>query len=109
MEHELRTTANFAPRNKLLGWYVGGLNYQIEHHLFPRVCSVHYPALSKLVEATAREHGLTYRVLPSFRAAIASHLRLLQKLSRRPVPENLCPLECPVSAAAQGAVAAQVG
>ena len=104
MEHELRTTANFAPRNKLLGWYVGGLNYQIEHHLFPRVCSVHYPALSKLVEATAREHGLPYRVLPSFRAAIASHLRHLKKLSRPPVPENLAALECPVAAARAAAV-----
>src|SRR5690606_27877679 len=44
--HEMETTANFAPRNRLLSWYVGGLNYQIEHHLFPQVCSVHYRGIS---------------------------------------------------------------
>jgi hypothetical protein len=47
--HQMMTTSNFAPRNLLLSWYVGGLNYQIEHHLFPKVCSVHYPAVSQII------------------------------------------------------------
>jgi len=85
MEHELRTTSNFAPRNRLVGWYVGGLNYQIEHHLFPRVCSVHYPAISRLVEATAKKHDLPYQSIPTFRSALASHLRMLKQFSRPPV------------------------
>ena len=45
--HQVRTTANFAPRNKLISWFVGGLNFQIEHHLFPKVSHVHYPAISR--------------------------------------------------------------
>lgn len=76
--HELDTTANFAPRNHLLNWYVGGLNFQIEHHLFPKICSRHYPALSPIVERLAAKHGLPYHVHPTFRGAIASHLRTLK-------------------------------
>jgi len=77
--HEMETTANFAPSNRLLGWYVGGLNYQVEHHLFPRVCSIHYPALSRIVEATADRHGLPYHSYRTFTGAIASHLRTLRR------------------------------
>ncbi len=53
--HEMKTTANFARTNRLLCWYVGGLNFQIEHHLFPKVCSIHYPAISRIVEQVAAE------------------------------------------------------
>jgi linoleoyl-CoA desaturase len=78
--HEMATTANFARRSRLLSWYVGGLNYQIEHHLFPRVCSVHYPALSSIVEAVAHKHGMPYHDQPTLAAAIRSHYRMLRKL-----------------------------
>ncbi|MEO8479495.1 MAG: acyl-CoA desaturase [Gemmatimonadota bacterium] len=76
--HELDTTANFAPTNALLSWYVGGLNFQVEHHLFPKICSRHYPALSLIVARLAAKHGLPYHVQPTFRSAVASHLRTLK-------------------------------
>jgi linoleoyl-CoA desaturase len=82
--HEMITTANFAPHDKLLGWYVGGLNYQIEHHLFPKICSIHYPAISTIVRETAEEHGVPYNSQPTLFAAIRSHYRMLKQLGRDP-------------------------
>jgi len=79
MIHEMITTNNFARDNKLLCWYVGGLNFQIEHHLFPRICSVHYPPISSIVEQTAREFGIPYNQNDTFFGAIASHYRTLKK------------------------------
>ena len=78
--HEVETTANFAPRSRLAAWYLGGLNFQIEHHLFPRVCHVHYPALSKIVEGTCREFQIRYVSYPTICAAIVAHYRFLRKL-----------------------------
>ncbi len=75
--HQLLTTSNFAPTNKLLSWYVGGLNFQIEHHLFPNICHVHYKNLSKIVKKTAEEYGVPYNVMPTFRNAISQHAKLL--------------------------------
>jgi linoleoyl-CoA desaturase len=80
--HQMMTTSNFAPRNHLLSWYVGGLNYQIEHHLFPKVCSVHYPAISSIVRRVAREHGVPYHEQPTLLLAIRSHYRMLKRLGR---------------------------
>ena len=80
--HQMLTTANFAPGNRLLSWYVGGLNYQIEHHLFPNICHVHYRALSKIVKATAEEFKLPYNSEPTFIGALISHGKMLNQLSR---------------------------
>lgn len=77
--HEMSTTANFARHNPVINWYVGGLNFQIEHHLFPRVCSVHYPAIAPIVEQTAREHGVPYHAHPTLFAAMRSHYRMLRQ------------------------------
>lgn len=78
--HEMETTSNFGRNNRLLCWYVGGLNFQVEHHLFPRVCSIHYPAISPIVEEVARKYNVPYHAQPTFRAAVASHYRMLKKL-----------------------------
>jgi linoleoyl-CoA desaturase len=86
--HEMETTSNFGRHNRLLCWYVGGLNFQIEHHIFPRVCSVHYPAISDLVRATAAEYGIVYHQHDTLREAIRSHYRMLRELGRRPVGED---------------------
>jgi linoleoyl-CoA desaturase len=80
--HQVTTTVDFARGNRLLGWYVGGLNYQIEHHLFPKVCHVHYPALAKIVEAACARHGIRYTAQPSLRAAVAANMRWLRTLGR---------------------------
>lgn len=82
MVHEMETTSNFARDNRLLSWYVGGLNFQVEHHLFPRVCSVHYPAISRIVEAVARRNGVVYNSQPTFRAAVRSHYVMLRRFGR---------------------------
>jgi len=80
--HEMRTTANFARRNRLLSWYVGGLNFQIEHHLFPQVCSIHYPKISDIVRDVAHRHGVPYNDHPTLRKSIGSHYRMLKQLGR---------------------------
>ncbi len=78
--HQLYTTANFAPGNKILSWYVGGLNYQVEHHLFPQICHIHYAKIAKIVKATAEEYGLPYHSQKHFRGAIYKHAQMLYKL-----------------------------
>jgi linoleoyl-CoA desaturase len=78
--HQVTTTVDFARHNRLLGWYLGGLNFQVEHHLFPKVCHVHYPALSAIVEETCRAHGVRYRAQPTLRAALAANVRWLRDL-----------------------------
>ncbi len=80
--HELATTSNFGPKNWLLTWYVGGLNFQIEHHLFPNICHVHYQKIAPIVEKTAKEYGLNYNLKPRFRDALASHFRMLKQLGQ---------------------------
>jgi len=81
-EHEMRTTANFGTNSKLLTYFLGGLNFQVEHHLMPYVSHVHYPAISPIVKETAQEFGLPYCESPSMMAAIASHCRLLYELGK---------------------------
>lgn len=83
--HQLETTANFARNNKLLNWYIGGLNYQIEHHLFPRISHINYPALSKIVEKTCREYGIRYFSFDTLGSSINSHYTWLFKLGRSEV------------------------
>ncbi|HRN57084.1 MAG TPA: acyl-CoA desaturase [Agriterribacter sp.] len=82
--HQVKTTANFAANNKFLSWLVGGLNFQIEHHLFPRISHVHYPAISKIVQQTCRQFGLQYIYYPSLGAAVASHYRFMKQLGQKP-------------------------
>jgi linoleoyl-CoA desaturase len=78
--HQVETTVNFARHSKLQTWFLGGLNFQVEHHLFPRICHVNYPELSKLVEETCREFGVRYRQHPTFRLGLLSHFRWLRRM-----------------------------
>ena len=78
--HQLETTSNYAPTSRILSWYIGGLNYQIEHHLFAHVSHVHYPEISKIVKATAEEYGIQYRSYRTFWAALRDHARMLKQL-----------------------------
>ncbi len=89
--HQMRTTANFAAGSKLASFLLGGLNRQIEHHLFPKVCHVHYPQIAKIVKQTALEFDLPYIESPTFMAALKSHYRLLRKFGKeayqlQPIP-----------------------
>ena len=82
--HQVETTVDFARRSRVESWLLGGLNFQIEHHLFPKVCHVNYPAISKVVEQTCREFGVKYREHISFRAGLASHFRWLRRMGTPP-------------------------
>lgn len=82
--HQIETTVNFAPRNWLATWYLGGLNYQIEHHLFSDICHIHYPAISKMVEKTCQDFSVLYVSYPTVRSALAAHYRFLKTLGKRP-------------------------
>ena len=78
--HQIESTANFATSSKSLYWFLGGLNFQIEHHLFPRVSHIHYPAISRLVKEACRESNVVYHEYTSMFRAIASHLLHLRRL-----------------------------
>jgi linoleoyl-CoA desaturase len=75
---QIETTVDFARENRLLTWYVGGLNFQIEHHLFPKICHLHYPALAPIVEQVCGEFGIRYRANETMLRAVASHYRFLR-------------------------------
>ena len=78
--HQLNTTVNFSRNNKWLSWYVGGLNFQVEHHLFPKISHVHYPAISHIVKQTAEEYDIPYLENKSFAAALILHFRYMYKI-----------------------------
>jgi linoleoyl-CoA desaturase len=81
--HQIQTTANFATRSRLVTWFCGGLNFQIEHHLFPKMSHIHYPEVSKIVKATCQEYGIKYIEFPRVTAAMRSHWKLLYDLGRK--------------------------
>lgn len=78
--HQMRTTANFANGSTIFSWFIGGLNYQIEHHLFPHICHVHYKDISSIVKATAAEYNVPYNHHPTFLGALKSHFKVLNQL-----------------------------
>lgn len=80
MRHQLKTTANFAPDSRFWNFFTGGLNHQIEHHLFYKICHIHYPALAPIVADVARKHGAPYHVNATFSSALASHVRTMKRL-----------------------------
>ncbi len=81
--HQFETTSNFAPKSNLLFWLIGGLNYQVEHHLLPDVCHVHYNKLTNIVAETAKEFGMPYHVKKSIYHAIVDHTKMLRLLGRK--------------------------
>ena len=82
--HQLHTTTNFGHRHRVFSWYVGGLNYQVEHHLFPNICHVHYRAIAPIVEQTAREFGLPYKSKETFLDAVVAHAAQLKLMGQKP-------------------------
>ena len=82
--HQLYTTTNFAPNNKFMSWYTGGLNHQVEHHIFPHISHIHYGKIAKIVKETAREYDLPYNEYKTFTKAIAEHFNQLKTLCAKP-------------------------
>jgi len=82
--HQVQTTVDFARTNRFLTWYLGGLNFQIEHHLFPRVCHVHYPRIADIVQTASAEFGVRYTAHEGLFRAVSSHWRWLRRMGRPP-------------------------
>lgn len=82
--HQLYTTTNFAPNNKFISWYTGGLNHQVEHHIFPHISHIHYGKIAKIVKETALEYDLPYNEYKTFTKAIAEHFNQLKTLGAKP-------------------------
>jgi linoleoyl-CoA desaturase len=86
---QVLTTANFARKNKIVNWYVGGLNFQIEHHLFPRISHIHYPKISTIVKQTCAEFNIPYNDFPSMTSAVISHFKMMKEFGQNemmPIP-----------------------
>ncbi|MES2555323.1 MAG: acyl-CoA desaturase [Bacteroidota bacterium] len=84
--YQIATTSDFAPRNKVVSWFLGGLNFQVEHHLFPRISHVHYPAIQQIVAKICADYGVEYRYYPTMNAALASHFRHMKHLGQMDHP-----------------------
>lgn len=82
--HQVKTTANFSVGNKILSWFAGGLNYQVEHHLFPKISHIHYPAISKFVVDQCIKYGLQYNSIPTMKVAVISHFRFIKSMGKKP-------------------------
>ena len=80
--HQLKTTLDFAQKSWLFSWFVGGLNFQVEHHLFPNICHIHYKKIAPLIKQTAEEFNLPYYTKKTFVGAVAGHAKLLYALGR---------------------------
>lgn len=79
--HQLKTTANFATKNRLACWFMGGLNFQVEHHLFPKISHIHYPKINKIIKSTCEEFNVNYIEYPRVSTAFVSHVSYLKDLS----------------------------
>jgi linoleoyl-CoA desaturase len=86
--HQIITTANFAPKSRIFSWCIGGLNHQVEHHLFPNICHVHYSNISPIVKEIAHKYNLPYHQEDTFIQALLSHYRMLRSLGRIPFTEE---------------------
>ncbi|MEN2401853.1 acyl-CoA desaturase [Flavobacterium sp. MC2016-06] len=82
--HQLYTTANFAPKNKIINWFTGGLNHQIEHHIFPNISHIHYGKIAEIVKQTAKECNLPYYEFKTMTGAVIAHYKHLKDLGMKP-------------------------
>ena len=83
--HQLKTTSDFAQNSKLISWYVGGLNFQVEHHLFPNICHIHYNKIATIVEQTAKDYDINYLKIPTMFEALKQHASLLKDLGKKDI------------------------
>lgn len=82
--HQLKTTVNFATNNFIVNWFTGGLNHQVEHHIFPNISHIHYSRISKIVKETAKEFNLPYNEYKTTRKAIIAHFKHLKEMGMKP-------------------------
>lgn len=88
MLHQLKVTTDYSPFNPILTFFSGGLNQHVAHHMFPNYCHVHYGAITKIIQQTAKEHGYEYRYQSHWKA-FKSHIRFLKKMGEQGVPVKI--------------------
>lgn len=81
--HQFATTPNLSPKSHILFWLIGGLNYQVEHHVWPDVCNVHYKNLTSIISETAQEYGMPYHVKKCLSHAILDHTKMVRLLGQK--------------------------
>lgn len=82
--HQLLTTVNFSTKNSFINWFTGGLNHQIEHHIFPHISHIHYANIGSIVKKTAQEFNLPYNEYQTTKSALFSHFRFLKQMGIQP-------------------------
>ncbi|MFZ9074847.1 MAG: fatty acid desaturase family protein [Flavobacteriaceae bacterium] len=82
--HQLLTTVNFSTKNRFVNWFTGGLNHQIEHHIFPHISHIHYSNIGAIVKKTAQEFNLPYNEYKTTRSALFSHFKFLKQMGVQP-------------------------
>lgn len=87
--HQLQTTTDYSPKSKIFSWFIGGLNYQVEHHLFPNISHVHYKNIAPIVRETAMKYQVPYHSEHNFIQALKSHIRMLKSLGRLKTYPNI--------------------
>tara|TARA_Y100000815_G_scaffold256955_3_gene265099 strand:- start:4811 stop:5884 length:1074 start_codon:yes stop_codon:yes gene_type:complete len=87
--HQLFTTVNFSTKNRIVNWFTGGLNHQVEHHIFPHISHVHYTRISKIVRETAAEFNLPYNEYKTTRSAVLAHFKYLKEMGMRPALQTV--------------------
>lgn len=87
--HQVETTADFAPKNRWISWWVGGLNFQIEHHLFPKISHVHYPLIHRIIKPICEKWSVTFTEYPTYSLAVEAHVAELKRLSIKPIVVQL--------------------
>lgn len=82
VEQQIASTLDFHAESKVANFFFGGFNAHVAHHLFPEVCHIHYPVLTKLIKESLNNHKVKYKSL-SFGRAISSHFSLLKDFPER--------------------------
>ncbi len=88
---QIKTTVDFAPKNRFLNWYLGGLNYQVVHHLFPQICHIHYPKIAPILAEVCKEYGVAYNVYPTFTKALVANYGWLKLMGNPPQINSVVP------------------
>jgi len=88
IEAQFRSTRNAKCNNPISHILWGGMQWQLEHHIFPTMPRYKYPAVSKVLQKFADEHGLDYRISGEFEI-IKENVDLLERIgSMAAVPGN---------------------
>ena len=79
--NQIKTSCNWSSNSRFFNWFTGGLNNQIEHHLFPTMNPYLYTRISPIVKNTCKKHHIPYNDFPTFWDAWISMIKFIHRLS----------------------------